>query len=119
MATLFTLPQTTMTPGEHDFGPFNVAGSVNQYVITLTQVGWPGAGDTAFSYSCDVSLDNGTTWISEAANTVLDNPIPAKFGNPANTMKIVCNIRGSGARRVRMLTNWAKSLTISGTIAAN
>lgn len=119
MATLFTIPQTTLSIGAHNFGPHNVAGAIKQYVITLDVGLWPFTGGEAFTYSCESSGDNGVTWQIETSGGVTDNSIPAKFGNPANQIKIVCPIRGTGARKVRFQSTWAKSLTISGSIAAN
>jgi len=121
MATISTIPQMSLAAGEHDFGPFNVASNVSQYVITLNQISWPNAGDLAFDYSCDVSQDNGQTWATVSSGNVFDNAIPAKFGNPAGQFKIVCDIPGVGnnKRDIRFASIFAKTLTISGTLAAN
>ena len=119
MAALFTIPQTPMTVGQHDFGPFNVAGSINQYLITLNISLWTFTGGLGFSYSVESSQDNGQSWQVESSGGVDDTAIPAKFGKPANILNIACPIRGTGSRKVRFLSTWAKALTISGTIAAN
>jgi hypothetical protein len=119
MAQLRSIPQTTFPAGPFTVGPDNVAGSIKQYAITLDISLFPFTGGTAFTYSCESSQDNGQTWTPETSGDVLDAPIPAKFGNPANRLAIVCPIRGTGGRRVRANLVFAKSVTLSGTIAAN
>jgi hypothetical protein len=123
MATVVTIPQTTVPAGPLTLGPANVNSTVKQYVLTVNQIAWPNAGDLAFTYQCDVSLDSGATWINPppSAGNVYDVAVPAKFGNPANQFKIVCDIPGVGNanRKIRFTANFAKSLTVSGTLAAN
>lgn len=119
MAKLITIPQTTLSIGDHNFGPHSVAGAIKQYIITLLQVGWPNLGGVAFSFSAESSSDGGNTWVVETSGTVDDRNVPAKFGKPALTVTIACPIRGSGNRQVRFQSNWEKSLTISGDITVN
>jgi len=123
MATVATIPQTTVAAGARTFGPASINSAVSQFLITITQVSWPHAGDQAFSYVCDVSLDGGVTWLNPApsSGTVADAIVPARNGSTLNTFKIGCDIPGAGNanRRIRLTTVFSKSLTISGTIAAN
>jgi len=115
---LITIPSTDMTVGVHNFGPFNVATGKTQYDLEILQVGWPYTGGLAFSFSCDYSTDGGNTWIPSTLGDVDDLPIPSKWSRPANVIRIVCSIGGTGVRKVRLQSTWAKALTISGTISA-
>jgi hypothetical protein len=123
MSIVFTLAQTAVPVGPRTLGPASVGAGVSQYVMTINQIAWPNAGDLAFTYSCDVSLDGGATWINPAPSSgdIFDSNVPARRGNPANQFKIACDLPGVGNpnRKVRFVANFAKGLTISGTLEAN
>jgi hypothetical protein len=119
MATLATLPETPFPIGPQIFGPHNINGAAKQYTLSFVQIGWPGIGGPAFSFSIEVSADGGNTWTVEAARTIDDVNIPSKFGNPANTIRVACSLRGTGGRRVRLVLQFFKALTISGSLVAN
>lgn len=119
--TTFTIPQTTLPAGPLVFGPVTVDNTVSQYVLTLNQIGWPFAGDLAFTYSCDVSLDGGVTWLNPppSSGDVWDLPVPARHGQPANQFIIACSIPPGTGRRIRFSATLSKSLTVSGSLVAN
>lgn len=119
MAVLHSFGPMPLTAGQHDFGPFNVPGSVKQLVLTILQVGWPYEGGEAFTYWLEGSSDGGNTWIPEASDNVNDAPVPARFTNPANSIRIACSVRGQGSRKVQLRTNWKKDLTVSASLVAN
>jgi hypothetical protein len=119
MAVLQSFGPTLLTAGQHDFGPFNVPGSIKQLVLTILQVGWPYEGGEAFTYWLEVWDDANNIWISEANDKVNDAPIPARFTNPVNSIRIACSVRGQGSRKVQLRTNWKKDMTVSASLVAN
>jgi hypothetical protein len=121
MAAVITIPQTTLPVGPGSVQSNNVPNDVFQYFIRLTQVAWPHAGDLAFVYQCEVSQDNGQSWSTSSAGDVYDAPIPARGTVPANEIRIACPIPnvGNNQRRLRFSYDFAKTLTVSGTVEAN
>lgn len=122
MAVIATVPQTTLPAGPVTIGPGAVAAAAKQYIMTVVMIGWPNAGDKAFDYVCDVSLDGGATWIAHppSSGDVWDIAVPALRGQPANQFKITCDIpdQGNANRRIRLTAILTKPLTISGTLEA-
>lgn len=121
LTTLLTIPQATVSAGGHTFGPSAVINSaISQFLIVLNQISWSNAGDLAITYSADYSLDGGTTWAASASGNIFDVPIPSKRGNVADQIVIACTIPGIGNanRKVRLVTTFAKTLTVSGSLEA-
>ena len=109
MTVVFTVPQTTVPTGPGSFTSNTIASGTTQLKAVLTQVGWPFVGGTAITYTLDYSNDNGTNWKVLSTGNISDTSGNVTFG---------CSLPNSGitSRKVRLSYNFAKSLTISGTI---
>ena len=122
MALVRTIPQTLL-PSSGSFGAnANIPSDVDQFVLTVTQVSWPFAGDTALEYALEWSNDSGATWTFIAGEEVDDVPQSTVRGSINNQFKVSCTLPnvGSSTRRCRIRWfNCKAGITISGTIEAN
>jgi hypothetical protein len=121
MSVVLTIPQTTVPVGPGSATSGAIPSGVGQYVATITMVGWPNANNKAFDYSLDCSLDGGTVWQTCSSGDVFDTALKNKAGNATTSFKLICVLTGVGVvgRKVRLSWNFAKALTISGTVEAN
>lgn len=120
MAIILTIPQVTLPvgPGSRT-SPAIPAGAV-EYVIHLQQVGWPHVGDKAFDFVCEVALD-GVNFQPLCSGDVSDASVPSRNGSTLDSFNIAVGpIPGVGTvgRKLRFSWDFAKSLTISGTLSA-
>jgi hypothetical protein len=122
MTVVATLPQTTVPAGPGSLTSGVLAASAAIYIAKLQQVTWPHAGDKAFDYVCDVSLDGGATWLAQppSSGDVYDGAIPSRNGSTADQIVIACQLPdvGNANRKLRLSYNLAKALTVSGTLEA-
>jgi hypothetical protein len=122
MAVVRTIPQVTLAAGLHVFGPDTIPADRSQFLFTFNQVSWPYTGGLAITFTCDVSLDGGVTWVNPPqTETVNDDPIPARRGFPANQFRFAFTLPGVGisGRQIRLSALFEKSLTLSGSVSAN
>lgn len=88
------------------------------FAITLQQDGWAFAGDKAFDYWMDVSLD-GQKWESFCSGDVWDVLVPARGKKPAGQFTMLCGplpAMKSLTRKVRFRWDLAKPMKIVGLI---
>ncbi len=116
---LVTLPQTAFAAGASGASLVGaVPAGLQQAALTINQVAWPNTGGTAASFEADVSQDGGATWSFLAAATFNDVPV---LGSNPTQITLTCSIPNpaSATRLVRLAYNFAKALTVSGTLVGN
>lgn len=119
MSTALTIPQRTLLgPGSVATG--DIASDVKQYVLVINQVSWPHVGDTAFDIWLEYSRD-GSAWQAITHDTMMDAAEPATRVVPANSYIWVVPLPdlGQSGRRLRARWDFAKSLTITGSLQVN
>lgn len=114
MTTLITVPQTTIPAGSGSFtsAPNAVPAAASKVTMSFTQVAWPNAGDKAIDYTVDLSLDGGANWQTISFGDVSDVTVAG------SAFKFGCTLpfAGTPGRRVRISYNFAKALTVSGSL---
>jgi hypothetical protein len=111
---LVTLPETSIPAGPGAITSGAIASNLSRFVATMLQVSWPLAGDKAIDYQIEQSNDGGASWDLLSWGDMSD------VANPLLTIRFGCTLRdvGQSGRRVRLSWNFAKPLTISGTLDA-
>lgn len=115
MATVLTVPQTTIPKGAGVFTSGVLAAAGAEVRMNFTQVSWPLAGDVAMTYTVDLSQDGGATWAMLCFGDVSD------VANPGNAFIFGCPLPGAGNanRKVRVSYDFKKALTVSGSLQVN
>ena len=118
LATVLTIPQTTLSSPTGSVQTNNISSSVSQYVATLDQINWPFAGDLAFFYALDYSNDNGKNWQTLTIADVWDVPETIR-GQSGNKFMVIASVPevGNNGRRLRFRWfNCKPGITVSGTL---
>lgn len=112
MAVVFTLPPRTIQ-GAGTLESNQITPGFSEVKFLLTQIAWPNVGGVGFTYSIEVSIDEGVSWRSVASGDVHDVVVPV-----TGIIIFSCTLPNSGSplRRVRLTYNFVKSLRISGTV---
>lgn len=120
MAIVFTLPQTNVPIGPGQIISPAIPVDAKEYVMHIQQVGWPHAGDKAFDFACEIAVD-GVNFQPLSGGDVSDAPVPSRNGSALDSFNIgVGPLPGVGTvgRKLRFEWNFAKALTIGGTLQA-
>lgn len=120
MAVVFTLPQTNVPIGPGQIVSPAIPAGATEYVMHIQQVGWPHAGDKAFDFACDIAVD-GVNFQPLSSGDVTDASVPSRNGSALDSFNIGVGPLpsvGTAGRKLRFSWNFAKALTISGTLQA-
>jgi hypothetical protein len=120
MATIITIAQFTATLGQRTVTTPAIPSNVTEYIIHLQQVGWPHAQDKVFDYSMEIAVD-GVNFTRLCGGDVWDFSVPAKGTKPLDAFNLgVGPLPGAGlaTRKLRITWDFAKSVTMSGSIEA-
>ena len=114
MALAITLPQVLVPIGPGEVTSGLIDSTATHIVVNLQFIAWPNAKDHALDYALWYSPDSGATWRILSAGDMDDSVGSSNFAVTAG-----CSLQGVGSstRKVKFIYNFAKALTIAGTVS--